>query len=84
MSPSAAALQPMSMRWAASSRCCSPWPARRRAAPSRTRELLANRRQPIITTLTLFAGTAEGLWESTDWGESWERVHGRPPASTST
>jgi photosystem II stability/assembly factor-like uncharacterized protein len=31
----------------------------------------------IITSLTLFAGTAEGLWRSTNWGGSWERVHGR-------
>lgn len=31
----------------------------------------------IVTTLTLFAGTAEGLWRSTDWASSWERVHGR-------
>lgn len=31
----------------------------------------------IVTTLTLFAGTAQGLWRSTDWGGSWERVHGR-------
>ena len=32
----------------------------------------------IITTLTLFAGTAEGLWRTTNWGASWERVQGRP------
>lgn len=31
----------------------------------------------IITTLTLFAGTAEGLWRTTDWGSTWEQVHGR-------
>ena len=31
----------------------------------------------IVTTLTLFAGTAEGLWRSTNWGGSWERVQGR-------
>jgi photosystem II stability/assembly factor-like uncharacterized protein len=31
----------------------------------------------IVTSLTLFAGTAEGLWRSTDWAGSWEPVHGR-------
>lgn len=31
----------------------------------------------IITSLTLFAGTAEGLWRSTNWAGSWERVRGR-------
>jgi photosystem II stability/assembly factor-like uncharacterized protein len=31
----------------------------------------------IITTLTLFAGTAEGLWRTTNWGSSWERVESR-------
>jgi photosystem II stability/assembly factor-like uncharacterized protein len=31
----------------------------------------------IVTSLTLFAGTAEGLWRSTDWAGSWERVVGR-------
>ena len=31
----------------------------------------------MVTTLTLFAGTAEGLWRTTNWGTSWERVHGR-------
>ena len=31
----------------------------------------------IVTTLTLFAGTAEGLWRSTNWASSWERVMGR-------
>jgi photosystem II stability/assembly factor-like uncharacterized protein len=33
--------------------------------------------QTIITTLTLFAGTAEGLWRTTNWGGSWELVRGR-------
>jgi photosystem II stability/assembly factor-like uncharacterized protein len=32
---------------------------------------------PIVTSLTLFAGTAEGLWRSTNWAGSWERVSGR-------
>jgi photosystem II stability/assembly factor-like uncharacterized protein len=35
------------------------------------------REDTIVTTLTLFAGTAEGLWRTTNWGGSWERVHGR-------
>jgi len=30
----------------------------------------------IVTSLTLFAGTAEGLWRSTNWAGSWERVGG--------
>jgi photosystem II stability/assembly factor-like uncharacterized protein len=33
--------------------------------------------EPTVTSLTLFAGTAEGLWRSTDWGRRWERVRGR-------
>lgn len=37
----------------------------------------AGHQDTIITTLTLFAGTAEGLWRTTNWGGSWERVHGR-------
>jgi photosystem II stability/assembly factor-like uncharacterized protein len=32
---------------------------------------------PVVTSLTLFAGTASGLWRSTDWGERWERAEGR-------
>ncbi|HEY3120428.1 MAG TPA: hypothetical protein VGL15_07385 [Vicinamibacteria bacterium] len=31
----------------------------------------------VVTSLTLFAGTAEGLWRSRDWGGSWQRVEGR-------
>jgi photosystem II stability/assembly factor-like uncharacterized protein len=31
---------------------------------------------PVVTTLTIFAGAAEGLWRSRDWGGSWERVQG--------
>jgi photosystem II stability/assembly factor-like uncharacterized protein len=31
----------------------------------------------LVTSLTLFAGTAEGLWRSTNWAGSWERVLGR-------
>ena len=29
---------------------------------------------PVVTTLTIFAGAAEGLWRSRDWGGSWEAV----------
>jgi photosystem II stability/assembly factor-like uncharacterized protein len=31
----------------------------------------------MVTSLTLFVGTAEGLWRSTNWAGSWERVVGR-------
>ena len=31
---------------------------------------------PVVTTLTIFAGTESGLWRSTDWGYRWERVLG--------
>jgi photosystem II stability/assembly factor-like uncharacterized protein len=31
---------------------------------------------PSVTSLTLFAGTEEGLWRTLDWGRSWERVRG--------
>lgn len=31
---------------------------------------------PTISSLTLFAGTADGLWRSKDWGGSWQRVLG--------
>jgi len=36
---------------------------------------------PIVTSLTLFAGTAEGLWRTTDWGKTWELVRGRTSGS---
>ena len=29
---------------------------------------------PVVTTLTIFAGGAESLWRSRDWGGSWEAV----------
>lgn len=32
---------------------------------------------PIVSSLTLFAGTGEGLWRSSDWSSSWSRVEGR-------
>lgn len=31
---------------------------------------------PVVTSLMLFAGTAEGLWRSTDWSHTWRRVEG--------
>jgi len=31
---------------------------------------------PIVSSLTLFAGTGEGLFRSTDWSRSWTRVVG--------
>lgn len=33
---------------------------------------------PVVTTLTLFAGTPAGLWRSQDWGAQWQRVTGTP------
>jgi hypothetical protein len=38
---------------------------------------MVDRPGPVVTTLTLFAGTSEGLWRSGDWGSTWERVRGR-------
>ena len=32
---------------------------------------------PVVTSLTLFAGTPSGLWRSTNWGGKWDRVTGR-------
>jgi len=29
---------------------------------------------PVVTSLTIFAGTPEGLWRSKDWGGTWELV----------
>lgn len=37
---------------------------------------------PVVTSLTLFAGTSGGLWRSTDWGGRWERVTGRSNGAT--
>ena len=44
------------------------------AATARARSTSAPAR--IVTSLTLFAGTAEGLLRSPDWGRTWERVEG--------
>jgi photosystem II stability/assembly factor-like uncharacterized protein len=37
----------------------------------------AQQQGAIVTSLTLFVGTSEGLWRSTDWAGSWQRVQGR-------
>lgn len=34
------------------------------------------RSDPVVTSLTLFAGTPEGLWRSRDWGGTWQRAAG--------
>lgn len=36
---------------------------------------------PVVTTLTIFAGTETGLWRSSDWGHRWQRVAGASGAS---
>jgi photosystem II stability/assembly factor-like uncharacterized protein len=33
---------------------------------------------PVVTSLMLFVGTAEGLFRSTDWSRTWRRVEGQP------
>lgn len=35
-----------------------------------------------VSSLTLFAGTASGLWRSGDWGTTWEKVRGRSPGAS--
>ncbi|HEV7499921.1 MAG TPA: hypothetical protein VGQ33_07955 [Vicinamibacteria bacterium] len=37
---------------------------------------------PVVTSLTLFAGTSGGLWRSKDWGVHWERVTGSSSGAT--
>jgi photosystem II stability/assembly factor-like uncharacterized protein len=32
--------------------------------------------EPVVTSLTVFAGTPETLWRTKDWGSTWERVLG--------
>lgn len=34
--------------------------------------------EPVVTSLTIFAGTKETLWRTKDWGSTWERVSGLP------
>ena len=40
------------------------------------------RTDPVVTSLTLFVGTSEGMWRSPDWGATWTRVIGTPPGDT--
>jgi photosystem II stability/assembly factor-like uncharacterized protein len=40
------------------------------------------RTDAVVTSLTLFAGTVEGLWRSPDWGVTWTRVVGPSPGDT--
>lgn len=42
-------------------------------APSRLEK------DPVVASLTLFAGSTDGLWWSRDWGGAWERVVGEKP-----
>jgi ligand-binding sensor domain-containing protein len=36
----------------------------------------------VVASLTLFAGTPEGLWRSPDWGATWSLVVGPSPGDT--
>jgi photosystem II stability/assembly factor-like uncharacterized protein len=36
----------------------------------------------VVTSLTIFTGTASGLWKSGDWGGHWERVRGRADSAS--
>lgn len=36
--------------------------------------LSAHAQDPIVTTLTIFAGGPGGLWRSPDWGATWKRI----------
>jgi photosystem II stability/assembly factor-like uncharacterized protein len=40
---------------------------------------MASPQGAVVPSLMVFAGTAEGLWRSSDWGESWDRMSGRSP-----
>ena len=42
-------------------------------APQPTRSL-----EPVVTSLTIFAGTKETLWRTKDWGSTWQQVAGLP------
>jgi photosystem II stability/assembly factor-like uncharacterized protein len=35
--------------------------------------------EPVVTSLTIFAGTADGLWRTRDWGATWRRAESLPP-----
>lgn len=44
----------------------------------------AETQQPAtVSSTTLFVGTAEGLWRSTNWGGSWQRVLGKSTSGVS-
>ncbi len=34
--------------------------------------------EPVVTSLTIFAGTGERLWRTKDWGSTWEPASGLP------
>ncbi len=36
--------------------------------------VVAQTANPVVTTLSVFAGSAAGLWQSKDWGGSWQLV----------
>jgi photosystem II stability/assembly factor-like uncharacterized protein len=40
------------------------------------------RGEAVVTSLTIFAGTVEGLWRSPDWGATWTKVVGPAPGDT--
>jgi photosystem II stability/assembly factor-like uncharacterized protein len=40
----------------------------------------AHSAEPIVTTLTIFAGTRQGLWRSQDWGATWQQHRQAPDA----
>jgi photosystem II stability/assembly factor-like uncharacterized protein len=40
------------------------------------------RAAPVVTSLTIFAGTPSGLWRSEDWGGSWKRATSRADGDT--
>ncbi|PYQ13967.1 MAG: hypothetical protein DMF80_13950 [Acidobacteria bacterium] len=39
---------------------------------------------PVVSSLTIFAGAADGLWRSRDWGGTWEPVEGGPGRAAPT
>jgi photosystem II stability/assembly factor-like uncharacterized protein len=40
--------------------------------------LVQGQAPPVVTSLTLFAGSPNGLWRSRDWGGTWERARAEP------
>lgn len=41
-----------------------------------------DRAAPVVTSLTIFAGTPTGLWKSADWGGSWQKAQSRVEGDT--